>query len=358
MDHILPAAVDGVTSPFMGLPSSEGDFADQAQWQYAWDSVSLTSALSCPRQYYYRSILGLQPRNPNYAIALRFGILFHEGLEEYHRQRAKGVDHQPAVENVVKRLLGRPDTADLPTDDDIEEIAADIAEREAAGDDDDGITLRNSKVRTRYHLIRSVVWYLEHYKDDPFETLILPSGKPAVELSFRVDLGIECNDTPLMLCGHIDRAVRFQGGVYPTDYKTTKSLTRQFFDAFSLSHQFTGYMFAGDIILEQPIAGAWIDGAALMVGGAKFRRAPTTRSPGQMREYLSTVSYIAHQAYGWAATLANTGDAGEAYPMNTSACYFCEFKQLCAQATEYRDKYQEKLFLARPEQAWNPLRAR
>ena len=38
--------------------------------------------------------------------------------------------------------------------------------------------------RTKETLVRSVVWYLDEYKDDPLKTAMLPDGKPAVELSF------------------------------------------------------------------------------------------------------------------------------------------------------------------------------
>ena len=129
--------------------------------------------------------------------------------------------HEEALHYTIADVLAMPATATLPTDDAIEELAADHNAEE-----DDGITLRNSKIRTRYYLVRALVWYLEHYKNDPCETVILPSGKPAVELSFRVPLPIEVGGVSLLLCGHIDRAVRFNDYLYVSDYKTTKSLTQ------------------------------------------------------------------------------------------------------------------------------------
>src|SRR5205085_12685228 len=120
------------------------------------DSVSITNILACPRRYLYSIILGLTPNAPSYAIALVFGILFHKGLEFYHKAAAAGADHDEAVRAAVVALAAEPATSTLPTDEVIEEKAA-----SHDPDEDDGVDLRNSKIRTRYYLFRSLVWYLE-----------------------------------------------------------------------------------------------------------------------------------------------------------------------------------------------------
>lgn len=317
-------------------------FIEGTQIQFAWDSVSLTSILSCPYRYKLEIIEGWQPRNPNFAIALVFGILYHEGMQYYHEAKAEGQDHEEAIFTSCRKLTQQDTFWSLPTFEEIEEI------KEETDDEDDGITLRNSKIRTRYHLLRAVVWYLDNYANDPLETFILPSGAAAVEQSFRVDLPFESGGHPLLLSGHLDRVVTFNDHLYVTDYKTTKSLSRQFFSAFKLSHQFSGYIFGGNISFDRPISGAYIDGIALLVGGAKFSRAPTQRSPGELDEYFRTVKY--------AADLARTCHETQNYPRNTSACYFCQYKTICEQPPEYRQKYLEMWFQQQP--AWNPLRNR
>lgn len=323
-----------------GEPDSQ--FLHGTKIQYAWDSVSLTAFLSCPRRYKYTVIDGLVPKAPSYAIALEFGILFHSAVEYYHRRKAEGFDHQFSVNQTMGWLVNDPAFVALPTDDEIDEM------KDATDEDDDGITLRNSKVRTRYHLARAVVWYLDHYATDPLKTFILPSGKPAVELSFRLPLPIEVAGNPMLLCGHIDRAVEFNGSLWASDYKTTKSLTRQFFDTFELSHQMTGYAVAGKAILEQPVKGVWIDGIALQVRGVKLARAPTTRSAGQVKEYFELLTDVAERAERAYDT--------DHYPMNTASCYFCEFKTICKQPPEFRDKHINMHYERKP--GWNPLRNR
>jgi hypothetical protein len=347
MDHILSPALQAPDSPF--LPNT--------RVQFAWDSVSLTSILACPRRYKYQILDGLVPNNPGFAIALVFGILFHKGLEEYHRYAAsarKAIQqgeqsiaehevHDYALEHAVRATLDNPATATLPTEHLIDEM-----KENHDPDEDDGIQLRNSKIRTRYYLIRALVWYLDHYKDDSCETVILASGAPAVELSFRIPLPITILDTPLILCGHIDRVVSFNERLYVSDYKTSKSLTKQFFAMFDLSHQMTGYSVAGKTIMAQETRGIMIDGVALQVGGVKLGRHFTNRSDGQVAEYFELLRYVTQKAV--------MHYEQDSYPMNTASCYFCEFKDICAQPPEYRQRYIAQNYTSRP--GWNPLENR
>lgn len=332
MDDKLPAALMQPDSPF--IPGT--------QVQYAWDSVSLTSILSCPRRYQYSIIEGRVSKNPNYAIALVFGILFHSGMEFYHKARFEGQPHDEAMHTALGQTMALPAAATLPTDGDIAEM-----EDTHDADEDDGIQLRNSKIRTRYYLARAIVWYLDHYgEDDQLRTLALPSGAPAVEVSFRIPLPLEVAGHPVLLCGHIDRIVEWNGRIYATDYKTTKSLTQQFFQSFDLSHQLTGYRAATDIILgEAEGNGVIIDGIALQVGQAKFGRHVAERTKGQIEEYFQTLRY----ATGLAQKFAAEGF----YPMNTSACYFCEYKDICRKTPSVRSAYLQKAFDKKP--GWNPL---
>lgn len=337
IDAYLPAADTLVDSQF--LPDTK--------IQYAWDSVSLTAILACPRRYQYAIVEGYVPRAPSYAIALVFGILFHKGMEFYAQAKAQGADHDQALRTAVALVAALPSTATLPADDDIDAMAdATAAEREAA--EDDGITLRNSKVRTRYYLFRAIIWYLEHYANDPAETIILPSGKAAVEVSFRLPIELPDVDYPLLLCGHMDRGVRFNGRLYVMDHKTTKSLTRQFFDSFQLSHQLTGYGIAGSAIFDEPVSGTIVDGIALQVGQVKLGRAPITKTQGSVKEYFATLGFAASQAQRFALQ--------GFYPQNTASCYFCDFKAICSQPPEYRERYLNMLF--ERKRGWNPLENR
>jgi hypothetical protein len=321
-------------SPF--LPSNP-------RLQYAWDSTSLSTLLKCPRQYQLSILEGWQPKSAGYAIALRFGIAFHTALETYHRLRATGIDHEQALLTIVSTRHECPDYSTLPTCSEVQEAD------EATDGADDGINLRNSKIRTRYHLMRAVVWYLEHYANDPCQTLLAEGGNPAVEVSFRIDLPVQHDGTDLLLCGHMDRVVSFNDEYWVLDYKTTKQLSRQFFQDFQLSHQLSGYTLAGQVIFQKPVRGAIIDGIGLQVQAVQFERAFSRRTDSQLGEYIQTISFAFEQAQRFAETLDD-------YPMNTSACYFCQYKEVCSQPPEYRQTYLKMLFEQKP--AWNPLRNR
>lgn len=318
---------------------ADSPFLPGTNLQYAWDSVSLTAAMSCWRRYYYQTIEGRTSKSPSRAIALQFGIAFHKGMEFYHQHRASGLTYDDAVASTIQDLTLDPHYASLPT---LEEVQA---ETDAAPEDDDGITARNSKVRTRYHLMRAVVWYLDHYREDPIQTLILPSGRAAVEVSFRIELPCTVAGQPALLSGHLDRVGTFNDYLYVVDYKTTKSISRQFFSDFQLSHQFSGYTIGGNAIFDRPLRGAIIDGIALLVGGAKFSRGTCDRTESQLDEYIETVQNTLDEAERHAST--------GLYPMNTSACYFCEFKEICSTPREYRNAKLNMLFHA--GKGWNPL---
>lgn len=326
-------------------PKADSPFYPASTLQFAWDSVSLTAAMACWRRYQYAIIEGLQPKGPARAIALDFGIAFHKALEWYENLKAEGLDHDEATRQTVLKLVGYSHYMKLPT---TEEAEAEAAAAAADEDGDDGISTRNTKIRTRYHLMRAVVWYLEHYREDEAKTLIQPSGKPAVEVSFRIPIPVDVGGRQALLVGHIDRAATLNGHTYVSDYKTTKGLSRQFFSDFELSHQLTGYSLAGSVIFEQPISGIIIDGIALQVGGAQFKRQITKRSEGQISEYLDTVANTLSEAEYHAET--------QLYPMNTSACYFCQFKELCSKPPEYRENYKQMLYDR--TSPWNPLENR
>jgi hypothetical protein len=157
---------------------------------------TLKPAKECARKYYYQVILGWIPRGEN--VHLLFGSIYASSLELYHRLRATGADHNSATHDVVLEALtkswGKLDAAAL---------------RDLPG---------SARNKTREHLIRSIVWYLDEYENDPCETVILADGNPAVEHTFKFQLTDE-----IWLCGHIDRLVRYAGDYYVQDQKTTGS---------------------------------------------------------------------------------------------------------------------------------------
>lgn len=310
--------------------------------QYAWDSTSLGWLKKCPRLYRYQMVEGWRPKTSS--VHLRFGILYHQGLELYDRHRAEGVGHEESLIAIVGWLLE--------------------ATWDAEGPWDTGLTDKN-----RFTLIRSVVWYLDQFGEaDPAQTVVLANGKPAVELSFKMELdwgpaaavevthrehpGYQAPEEasqPYLLCGHLDRIVSFLGGTYVMDRKTTKTtISQYYFDSFEPSNQMTLYTIAAKVIFETPVRGVIIDGAQIAVGFTRFARGFTYRTDAQIEEWLADLSFWLNAAEHY-ATSGN-------WPMNDTACFGCAFRNICSKDPSVRQNFLESDFTQ--EDPWNPLRSR
>jgi hypothetical protein len=205
---------------------------------------------------------------------------------------------------------------------------------------DSGHNLKN-----RHTLIRTIVWYLEAFRDDAAKTVILADGKPAVELSFRMELdewptGQDGwrwlqEEHPYTLCGHLDRLVEFAGGYYVMDRKTTGStLGGYYFDGFNPDNQMTLYTLAGRIIFNTPVRGVIIDAAQIAVGFSRFDRGITYRTEDQLNEWMHDLGY-------WLSAAARYAER-DYWPMNDKACNNyggCQFRKICSKAPQVRESF-------------------
>ena len=295
---------------------------DSSGRQWAWDSTSLSTFAACPRKYFYSNLQGWTSELRS--VHLIFGGHYATALEHFHKHRAAGVSYDDALRMVVREAL----------------VATWDAER---GEPQDW--MHNTK--TRDTLIRSIVWYLEHYKNDPMQTVILSDGRAAVEYSFSVDLSDE-----YVYCGHIDRLVTYGDAIMIQDQKTTgSSITPRFFEGYSPDYQMTGYTWAGQIIFNMPVKGVVIDAAHIAVGFTAFGRQAVTRSDRQLEEFrLETLHYIG---------LAKQCHESGYYPMNRTACGNyggCEFRRVCSAVPGIRENLLGGNFKRRDR--WDPLRKR
>lgn len=297
---------------------------NESGFQYAWDSTSLSSFVTCPRKYYLSMLQGWTSELRS--VHLIFGGHYASALEHFHKHRAAGVEYEDAVRMVVREVLEN------------------TWDREANAPQD---WLHASK--TRDTLVRSIVWYLEHFKDDPMQTVILSDGRAAVEYSFSVDLNEE-----YVYCGHIDRLVAYGDAqdIYVQDQKTTGAqITPRFFEGYSPDYQMTGYTWAGQIIFAMPVKGVVIDAAYIAVGFTAFGRQPITRSEKQLEEFRSEVLHYIEQA-------KRCHESGY-YPMNRTACGNyggCEFKKICGAVPGVRSNLLEGGYKKRDR--WDPIKRR
>jgi hypothetical protein len=336
------------------MPSDQEDFTDidpdpeigrnlsfsqeQPNLQLSWDQTSLGELKICPQKYKYSIIDGYEPRDTN--VHFIFGGIYHHAFEFFDHRIAEGQDYKSAVQETVTEVLlktwrpdlGRPWPSDNPT-------------------------------KNRGTLIRSVIWYLDQFKDDPLETIILHDGKPAVEHSFRIELGCQSSLTgeAFLLCGHIDKLVLFEGRPAIVDKKTTKNaIGGAFFLRFSPDNQVSAYMLAGGFILDEPVTTMIIDAAQILVNSTRFQRGIIHRTPDQLHEWLKDTWIWIAQAEQYAKM--------DYWPKNDKACgqptvdpktgevrYGCPFREVCASDQSMRQMLLDANFNRR---TWDPIQPR
>lgn len=347
----------------MSSPPGISSFIPGTTLQFAWDSTSLGYLKRCPRLYQLTIVEGWRRKGNHGSVHLDFGGWYHSALELYDRLRAEGQGHEDALQDVVHETL-----LWTWTDREMEQREDGPSDQEVAGTGRPWDSEHNLK--TRGTLVRSVVWYLEQFRDDPAKTIILANGKPAVELSFRMetewfptvdrkvvlDNGLSATETrnwdsPYILCGHLDRVVEFCGANYVMDRKTTTTtISANFFSAYNPDNQMSLYTLASRVIYQSPVKGVIIDGAQIAVGFSRFERGFTYRTESQTEEWLDNTRE-------W-LRLNEAFSAADFWPMNDTACHQyggCTFRGICSKSPEVRQQFLETDFETR---FWNPLIAR
>lgn len=294
--------------------------------QLQWDSVSLGALKTCPRYYQLAIIEGWEPKGER-NVHLTFGIWMHSGREHYYHSRAKGQEHELALASALhfvlmgtwNKVLRRPWSSDDPQ-------------------------------KNRATLIRSLCWYLDQWKDDPMQTLILSDGRPAVELSFRYDTGLRTSSTaePILLCGHLDRVGTLGGQTYLSDLKTTKHTIKgfsaqEYFAQFSPDNQMSLYDLAGKVVYSLPVAGIMVDAVQVAATFSRFHRSPISRNDSQRDEWFRSFATYVRQAEQYAQD--------DFWPMNDKACFRCHFRPICSRPPSARQMWLESDYQRR---VWDP----
>lgn len=320
------------------MPSIEGQVVRQGETpaspfipgtevQWAWDSTSIGWMMECWRKYYYAMVKGY--RSKAESVHLKYGILYHKGLELFDKYKAEGSSFDDAQARMVQWILDATWEEGKPWETDHDK-------------------------KNRESLVRSVIWYTEHYKNDPAQTVILADGSPAVELTFQLRLGYSVPDTNqyYVISGHTDRLVSLQEDLYISDRKTTGSaLSSYYFSQYKPDAQMTIYTLAGKIVHKQPIKGVLIDAAQILVGSTAFQRGLTYRTDEELEEFLTEL-----ETY-WFPQARERALSGN-WPHNPKACHRyegCQFREVCSMSPSVRRIRLASDFI---EHKWNPLEAR
>lgn len=306
--------------------------------QFAWDSTSIKLAEECLRKYEYQMIEGW--RSNSESVHLRFGGHYATALEHFYKHKALGMSHDEALLEVVREAM--IETWDHERDDEgnrIEDTGTPyVPPIDAFG---------SARVKTRENLLRTIIWYVEQFVNDPAEPIILANGKPAVELSFALPV-----DDGIIFTGHMDRLTEYAGNIMGLDNKTTgTTITSRYFEGYKPDVQMSMYTFAGKMIYQIPVKGMIIDAAQIAVGFSRFERGLTMRTDSELQEFYDTTMYHIEQA--------RRATTNGYFPMNRTSCDKfggCPFRRVCSKSPEVRPQFLKADFVQ--AERWDPLRAR
>ncbi len=346
--------------------------------QILYDTVSTGYLKECARKYELAIVDGWTPKKQS--VHLFFGLITHSAREAYDNATIKdGGDHDAGIRAAVLHCLeaagSRRDVLICKECGAVNEPAAKIGVEKVTLNDSKGefkgvldmwVCLacnstdlklkrdhffpwesddKNKNLRT---LIRTMVWYFDHYEDDPAKTIKLASGEPAVELWFRFELDLHSkNGEQFVLTGHLDRLVEFSKKNWFADLKTTKNTINQnYFEQFTPDNQMYFYLVGSKIVFKDEIAGGIIDAAQVAIHFSKFQRGMIQLTSGQMEEWLKDIKIWIKQAESYA-------EAGY-WPMNDKACHHyggCPFRGVCNKDPKSRTAYLKTSFVQRN---WDP----
>lgn len=289
--------------------------------QLTWDAHSLNKLKTCPRLYQLSIIEGWRHKAPSYHLA--FGIAYHKALETYAHSRAQGASHTTATLDAVHAALLCPSWEET-----------------------------DSK-KTRETLVRTIVWYLDHYKASPYKTIIMQDGTPAVELHFQfpVDIQTTAGET-FQLCGHLDNVVTNGTEELIHDPKTTgMQLNSNYAAQYLLDDQMTIYTIAGQVAFARPVKGVLIDAAQVAVTMSRFSRFPVHRTQAQLDTWLQDLQF-------W-LRIAESCHSADYWPKNEASCNGrfggCVFRDVCSKHPSVQPNFLHADFKQEP---WDPSKPR
>lgn len=347
-------------------------------FQIAWDSTSLGLLKECARKYYYEIICGW--RSKHQSIHLTFGLLYHAGLEAYDHFAASigkldgdltDDEHQEGIRQCLRRVLregGQLVQPPCPACNGVGQVQLEAHPDHTAtwetcelckgtrfyGPAKWETWKSDDPYKNMWTLVRSLVWYLDAFRNSPLRTVTLSNGKPAVELSFLFAAG-EINGIEYSYCGHFDRLAADRREANPQksvhDRKTTKSqINSGYWQGFNPHNQFSLYTAASAMHFSSPAWGVTVDAAQVLVNSTRFERQFIAYPPQLVNEWLT-------EARTWIAHAQQYAEENN-WPKNDKSCGNyggCAFRKVCSKSPEYRQSWLEADFIVRK---WNPLETR
>jgi len=259
------------------------------------DSSKLQCFMDCPRQYFYRYVLGWSHQGSN--IHLIFG-------EGWHR----------AMEHILRNGYGTESIRD-------------------------GYNEFLSYYREHYHetedaknfpkspdaVLPALVEYCHRYAGDEFEVL-------HTEVAGKVPI----DDTGRKLHFRLDAVCKDEKGIYVLEHKTASRLTSTWSNQWSLSMQVSLYTHALHMMYDpDEVYGVIVNGAVFRKTGNEYIRVPVRKAPEMMKAWWWNVLHFLDMLewnYQQLSEMTPDEEIMTAFPMNTQSCtkYFgCMYQDFC-----------------------------
>lgn len=250
------------------------------------DSSKLSSFLQCPRQYFYRYVLGWSVDRPN--IHLVFGTAWHLAMEHLLLTYAKDNGYTPEATLDAYNLFLAEYRKSFPED----------------------LDLSNSP-KDPGTAFKALAEYSGHYRDDTFKVLYTEvAGSVLIDDSHTITF-------------KIDAIIDGKEGIYCLDHKTTGSLRQAWQDQFVLCMQAGTYPHALYCMFpEEDIYGIIFNGV-ILTKDLQFKRVPVRKTNEQMAVWLWNTLYTINFIDWNFEQLANAKEGDNvlrAFPMNTESC--------------------------------------
>jgi hypothetical protein len=289
--------------------------------QVSFDNTSISIYKDCPRKYLYSIIHGYRPKFK--APPLVFGSVYHDCLEHFEKLIALGEDREVSLRKTIRYAIEKS--------------------LEGFGDD---------PRRTKITLLRSIVWYSEQFKVDPLKTYVFSNGRIGLEMSFSFELPFKSNSNEIFnYCGHMDKLALYNDQLYTVERKhTVQTLSSSFFERYFFSAQVGGYVFAGKVVFDQPVAGAIIEATQVAVNFSRFGRSVVYRVNDHLEEWLQDLHY-------WIKQIEFSAEK-DFWPHNSESCSKyagCQFRQVCSKPKFARELVLQSSF---DVNRWDPTQNR
>lgn len=294
--------------------------------QWAWDATSLAALQKCKYFFKLKHIDGWVRKKDAGNVHLWFGKHYATAIERFHLEEAA----------LLKEGMTREEARDRAL-----KVAVCGALKDTWGTD-----TFDHKKKTRRTLIRSIVWYEAHWREEKFDTYILPDGKPALELTFRLDL-----KDPLVLCGHLDRVVQDHlGNLFIQDQKTTTDTISSYTsDRYKPNIQFAAYSYAGRVAFKMPINGVMVDLCSVQENYSDYKRFFVSFIEEEIDEWM--VEQVALIEELWRAM------DNDHFSRNLTSCHSfgtgCLFREVCSRPPSLRRNYLNRDF--EQGERWDPV---